>query len=167
MAVDGERDLREIYAASAGRLVAVVYGLTGDYAEAEDAVHEAFARALVRKGQLRAVASPEAWLRTVAVNVARSRFRRRMILDRLVRTGRLARAEATVPVSPDRVAVVEALQRLPRPVRECLVLHYFADLPVAEVARAQDCTVATVKTRLHRGRRALAAALGEREDSRA
>ncbi|WP_319460743.1 sigma factor [Micromonospora sp. RTP1Z1] len=50
----------------------------GDYADAEDVVREPFVRALARPGQLRRVDNPEAWLRTVALKVARSRFRRRV-----------------------------------------------------------------------------------------
>ncbi|MEV0716341.1 RNA polymerase sigma factor [Asanoa sp. NPDC050611] len=164
--MDGEANLRAIYLASAGRLVAVLYALTGDYAEAEDAVHEAFARALSRPGRLRGVESPEAWLRTVAMNVARTRFRRRLLLDRIVHSGRL-RPQSVPPISPDRVALADALQQLPRPVRECLVLRYVADLTVAEVAQAQQCTVDAVKSRLLRGRRALAARLDDKEESRA
>jgi RNA polymerase sigma-70 factor (ECF subfamily) len=165
--MDGEVDLRAIYVASAGRLVAVLYGLTGDFAEAEDAVHEAFARALSRPGQLRRVDSPEAWLRTVAMNVARTRFRRRLLLDRIVHSGKLRRAESTAPISPDRVALAEALQALPRAVRESLVLYYIADLTVADVARAQQSSVDAVKSRLLRGRRMLAILLDEKEESRA
>ncbi|GAA1860015.1 RNA polymerase sigma factor [Asanoa iriomotensis] len=163
--MDSEADLRAIYLASAGRLVAVLYALTGDYAEAEDAVHEAFARALSRPGQLRRVDSPEAWLRTVAMNIARTRFRRRVLLDRIVHSGRL-RPRSVPPISPDRVALADALQELPRVVRECLVLRYVADLTIADVARAQQCSVDAVKSRLLRGRRALAARLDDRLDDK-
>jgi RNA polymerase sigma-70 factor (sigma-E family) len=152
--------LREIYEASAGRLVAQLYGLTGDFAEAQDAVQEAFARALARPGRLRAVDNPEAWLRTVAMNIARSRHRRRAIFDRLVRSGRLDPV-AVPPISSDRVALVAALQRLPRRIREAVVLHYIADLPVAEVATVLGCSADAVKTRLARGRRALAEHMGD------
>jgi RNA polymerase sigma-70 factor (ECF subfamily) len=165
--VDGEVDLHEIYRVAARRLTAQIYGLTGDYAEAQDAVHEAFARALARPSLLRGLASPEAWLRTVAMNVARSRHRRRVLFDRLARAGRL-RAEEVVPsLSPDHVALVAALQRLPRVVREAVVLHYIADLPVAEVATTLGCSVEAVKTRLLRGRRALATDLGDKEATNA
>lgn len=156
-------DLQEIYAASAGRLVAQLYGVTGDFAEAQDAVHEAFARALARGGGLGGVDNPEAWLRRVALNVARSRHRRRAVFERLARGGRIAPPAAVPPLSPDHVALVTALQRLPRPTRETVVLHHIADLPVAEVAAALGCSVDTVKTRLVRGRRALATLLDSRE----
>jgi DNA-directed RNA polymerase specialized sigma24 family protein len=76
-------DLQEICATSAGRLVAQMYGVTGDFAEAQDVVHEAFARALAHPGRMRHVDNPEAWLRRVALNVARSRHRRRVVFDRL------------------------------------------------------------------------------------
>lgn len=155
--MDEREYVREVYAVSAGRLVAQMFALTGDYAEAQDVVQEAFVRALARPSRLRQVDNPEAWLRTVALNVARSRHRRRVIFDRLVRTGRVDRPRGQVDgLSPDHVALVTALQRLSRDVRTTVVLHHIADLPVAEVARALGCSVEAVKTRLVRGRRALA-----------
>ncbi|GIF63376.1 RNA polymerase sigma24 factor [Asanoa ishikariensis] len=165
--MDGDVDLHELYRVAAPRLTAQMFGLTGDYAEAQDAVHEAFARVLARPARLRGVDNPEAWLRTVAMNVARSRHRRRALFDRLVRTGRLPRDEVAPPLSPDHVALVAELQTLPRVVREAVVLHYIADQPVAEVASALGCSVEAVKTRLLRGRRALAVALTDREATRA
>ncbi|MEO3743636.1 RNA polymerase sigma factor [Plantactinospora sp. B5E13] len=160
--MDGQQAVREVYAASAARLVAQLYGVTGDYAEAQDAVHEAFVRALARPGRFRQVANPEAWLRTVALNVARSRYRRRMVFDRLLRSGRLANPDSgPAELSPDHVALVAALQRLPRTTRESVVLYHIGDLSVAEVAATQNCSVEAVKTRLVRGRQALAAHLGE------
>lgn len=164
-----ELDLREVYAASAGRLVAQLYGMTGDFAEAQDAVQEAFARALARPAVLRRVDNPEAWLRRVAMNVARSRHRRRALFDRIVRSGRLPAAGAVPAISADHVALVAALQRLPRAVRETVVLHHIADLSVADVATALGCSVESVKTRLVRGRRTLARYLREtdKENSRA
>jgi RNA polymerase sigma-70 factor (ECF subfamily) len=159
----GEQDqVREVYAASAGRLVSQLYGVTGDFGEAQDVVHEAFARALARPGRLRQLDNPEAWLRTVALNLARSRHRRRAVLNRLVSSRLAAHPEPVAPgLSPDHVALVAALQRLPRAVREAVVLHHLADLPVAEVARQLDCSVDAVKTRLVRGRRALLDLLGD------
>lgn len=158
-----ELDLRDIYAASAGRLVAQLYGVTGDFAEAQDAVQEAFARALSRPAVLSRVDKPEAWLRRVAMNVARSRHRRRTLFDRIARSGRLSTADTTPPISPDHVALVAALQCLPRATRETVVLHYIADLPVAELAVTLGCSVDSVKTRLVRGRRALAHHLRDTE----
>lgn len=154
--MDPDIDLRDLYAASAGRLVAQIYGMTGDFAEAQDAVQEAFARAVAKPAGVRAATNPEAWLFRVAANIARSRHRRHALFDRIVRSGRLTTADATPALSPDHVALVAALQRLPRATRETVVLHHIADLPVAEVAAILGCSVENVKIRLLRGRRALA-----------
>jgi RNA polymerase sigma-70 factor (sigma-E family) len=155
-------ELRAVYAASAARLVSQLYAITGDFAEAQDVVQEAFARALTRPGRFAELANPEAWLRTVAINLARSHGRRRAVLDRLVRTGRVERPGQVVPgLSPDHVALVAALQRLPRAFREAVVLHHLADLPVVEVAATLGCSVSAVKMRLRRGRQALAELLDE------
>ncbi|MFE9689415.1 RNA polymerase sigma factor [Micromonospora sp. NPDC005806] len=160
--MDPLEQIKQVYAASAARLVAQLYAMTGDYAEAQDVVQEAFVRALARPGRFRQLANPEAWLRTVALNVARPRYRRRVLLHGLVRSARLDPAQQHAPdLSPDHVALVGALQRLPWQARETVVLHHLADLPVAEVAAAMGCPVEAVKTRVVRARRALADHLGD------
>jgi len=149
--------VRQAYEAYYGRLVAQVFGLIGDLAEAEDAVQEAFARVLASPRSFVAADDSERWLRVVALNVARTRYRRRWLFDRLVRAGRIEPAPAAVPgLSADRVALLAALRRLAPPTREAVVLHYLADLPVGEVAATLDVPVGTVKARLARGRIALA-----------
>jgi RNA polymerase sigma-70 factor (ECF subfamily) len=106
------------------------------------------------------VIDPEAWLRTVAVNLARTRWRRRRLFDTMVRHGRVARPVESVPgASPDRVALIGALQRLSRPTREVIVLHHLADMSVHEVAESLGIPVGTVKARLSRGRNMLASLL--------
>jgi RNA polymerase sigma-70 factor (ECF subfamily) len=160
--LEAREAVRQAYSAHYRRLVAALYGLTGDYAEAQDLVQEAYARALARPRQFLDVADPEAWLRTVAINLARTRFRRRRLFDTLVRTGRVARPVDSVPgLDPNRVALVAALQKLSRPTRETIVLHHLADLSVHEVAETLGVPVGTVKARLSRGRAMLATLLDE------
>lgn len=162
--LEAREAVRAAYSAYYRRLVAALYGLTGDYSEAQDLVQEAYARALARSKQFLDVADPEAWLRTVAINLARTRFRRRKLFDTLVRTGRVNRPPDTVPgLDPDRVALVTALQQLSRATRETIVLHHLADLSVHEVAETLGVPVGTVKARLSRGRAMLATLLGDRE----
>src|SRR6188508_962264 len=69
-------EIRDLYAASYRRLLGQLIGVTGSVAEAEDVVQEAFVRGLDRPSRLLGADNPEAWLRTVAVNLARSRWRR-------------------------------------------------------------------------------------------
>lgn len=152
--------LHELYDGCYRRLIGQLYVVTGDLGEAQDAVQEAFVRALAARRRFARVDNPEAWLRVVALNVARRRIRRRAHLDRLLR--RAAPAVRTVPgLSPDHVAVVAALRRLPPAQAEAVALHYLADLPVAEIADLTGVAVGTVKARLSRGRARLAALLAD------
>jgi RNA polymerase sigma-70 factor (ECF subfamily) len=156
--------IAELYHGCYRRLVAQVYAFTIDLAEAQDVVQEAFARALARPRGLADVDNPEAWLRTVAINVVRRRWRRRQLLDTiLLRDRPVARLVEPAP-GPERADLRRALTELPTGYREVLVLHYFADLPVDEIAGLLGVPVGTVKSRLHRGRTALAAQLGDYRD---
>lgn len=155
--------VQEVYATSYRRLVGQLTGVTGDPVEAEDAVMEAFARAVNSSRSFLAADNPEAWLRTVAVNVTRTRWRRarffRDVSHRLVDDRTLPGAYADLRA--DRVALLAALRRLPAAQREAIALHHLADLPVREVADAVGAPVGTVKARLARGRAALAVLLAD------
>jgi RNA polymerase sigma-70 factor (ECF subfamily) len=151
--------LREVYAVAYPRLVGQLAGVTGDPAEAEDVVMEAFARAATRTSSFHEADNPEAWLRTVAVNLARSRWRRMMRWAHLV--PQLATGDAYADLPDDRLALLSALRQLPAAQREAIALHHLADLPVAEVALTLGVPEGTVKARLARGRAALAALLTE------
>lgn len=152
--------IRELYAACYQRLVVQLYPVAGDLAEAQDVVQEAFVRLLAAPGRLARLTSPEAWLRTVALNVLRSRWRRGKVLRRLL--PRIEAESAEVPgADPEHVALMAALRQLPAGQRAAIALHYLADLPVAEVAGALGVSAGTVKSRLSRGRAALAELLGE------
>lgn len=150
----GADRVRAVFEVSYRRLVGQLYGVCGDLTEAEEVVAEAFARAVQHQRTFAQLDNPEAWLRTVAVNVSRTRRRRaRMAAER-------ERTETRHPVFDDeRMELMAALRRLPLPQREAIALHYLADLPVNEVAESLGVPVGTVKTRLSRGRAALAVLL--------
>lgn len=149
-----EADFDAFYTATSSRLVRQVYLLVGNLAEAEDVVHEAYERAWLQWGRVAELDSAEAWIRTVARRLAISRWRR----ARNATTAWRRRAgEQTSPApSPDHVALVAALRRLPESQRVAIVLHHLADLTVEQVALETGSTPSTVKTRLVRGRAALA-----------
>ncbi|HYN97086.1 MAG TPA: RNA polymerase sigma factor, partial [Pilimelia sp.] len=156
-----EQAIGELYHASYRRLVAQVFAFTTDLTEAQDVVQEAFARALARPGGLAGMDSPEAWLRTVAINVVRRRWRRRKLLDTILLRDRPVTRTVAPPPGPERTDLRDALATLAEPYRQVVVLHYFADLPVEEIAGVLDVPTGTVKSRLSRARAALAEQLGD------
>ncbi|MDR7280678.1 RNA polymerase sigma factor [Catenuloplanes atrovinosus] len=158
---EDERALTEIYHACYRRLVTQVYAFTTDLTEAQDVVQEAFARALARPGTLTSLDNPEAWLRTVAINVIRRRWRRRKLLDTILMRDRPLIEAVSPPPGPERPDVHAALARIPAGYRQVITLHYFADLPVEEIAQLLDLPTGTVKSRLHRGRAAMSELLAD------
>jgi RNA polymerase sigma-70 factor, ECF subfamily len=161
-AMAGSGSFEEFYSGTVGRLLGQLFPVTGDLHEAEEVVQEAFARAAVRWARLRDYDVPEAWVRRVAMNLAADRARslRRQAGAML----RLSPPPEVPPVSVEALALADALRTLPIRQRQVIVLHHLVDLPVEEVARTLAMRDGTVKSLLARGRRALAAKLGEPEE---
>jgi RNA polymerase sigma-70 factor (sigma-E family) len=162
--MSGTPDLDELYDASYRRLVVQLYAVCGDLADAEDAVQEAFVTALRKRGDLRRVANPEAWVRTVALNQLRGGWRHAAVVRRY--QGQVPGPQGAVEVGPEHVAIVAALAEVDHEQREVVVLHYLADLGVAEIAAELGIPQGTVKSRLSRARTKLAHLLDEREEPR-
>jgi RNA polymerase sigma-70 factor (ECF subfamily) len=152
-------EFTEFYAASFRRLVGQLYAMTGNTAEAQDAVQEAFVRAWERRGKLDAHGSPEAWVRATAWRIAVSRWQRARLGELLMRARPVA--PSTDGPSPDRVALIDALRKLPAEQRRAVVLYHLCDRTIAEIAAETGAPVGTVKARLARGRTALAPYLRE------
>jgi RNA polymerase sigma-70 factor (ECF subfamily) len=147
----------EFYQGSRQRLLGFVFVLTGNLAEAQDAVQEAYIRAWQRWSTVSGYDDPEAWVRVVATRIAVSRWR--SLRSRARAYLRHGATETVPPPGTETVEVVAALRRLPEEQRTALALYYLLGMPVAEVARETDAPVGTVKARLSRGRAALAGLL--------
>jgi RNA polymerase sigma-70 factor, ECF subfamily len=152
----------EFYAGAVGRLVGQLFPVTGDLHEAEEVAQEAFTRAAARWSRLRDYDLPEAWVRRVAMNLVTDRGRSLRRHAKAMR--KLRPPPAVLPASVEALALAEALRTLPVRQRQVLVLHYLVDLSVEEVADTLGMPTGTVKSLLSRGRRALAAKLGETEE---
>ena len=148
------RSFEEFFAASYGPLVGLLFAFLHDRAQAEDVVQDAFASALLRWRLVRGYHDPEAWVRKVAFRRAVDHHRRNARQFRALL--RLGPAPSPPPVGAEHVDLVRALRKLPLAQREVLVLHYVAELAVDQVAAELGLPAGTVKSRLSRGRAALA-----------
>ncbi|MFE9765355.1 SigE family RNA polymerase sigma factor [Streptomyces sp. NPDC005808] len=149
-----EEEFDAFYATAFPRLTGQLYAFTGDHGEAQDVVQEAFVRAWDQRREFLLDGAPEAWIRTVAMRLAVSRWRRARRWLELVR--RNPPPQHVPGPDPDRATLVAALRTLPEPQRMALVLHHLCDLSVEQVASETGAPVGTVKARLSRGRAALA-----------
>ncbi len=156
-------DFAELYTAQFHSLTIQLYAYTGDFAMAQDMVQEAFARAVPKWSTLRTYDDPTAWVRKVAFNLATSRWRRARTATAFARRQREEHAEGP---TPDRVALHDALGRLPERQRRIVIMHYLADLPVAEIAHSEGVPEGTVKSWLSKARTALAVHLADPQEAR-
>lgn len=155
---DAPTEFGVVYAASRARLVGQLTAVTGSFAEAEELVQDAFAKAFVRWSRVGRLDNPELWVRQVAFRAAINRWRHLRIVQR----HRPRTALAPEP-SGDTVDLIRALRQLRPTQRAVLVLHYVADLSIEEIAGQLGRPTGTVKAQLSRGRRSLAALLREEE----
>ena len=164
--MDDDDVLRAVYDVSYRRLVTQVVALCGNRSEAEDVVQESFLAALTHRRDFAEAANKEAWLRTVALNLLRHRWRRARVAGRVLPK---FRADLRIDLGPqapeDHVAIVDALNQLSLPVRVTVVLHYIADLSVARIASELAVPEGTVKARLARARAQMSGYLGDREEA--
>jgi RNA polymerase sigma-70 factor (ECF subfamily) len=139
------------------RLVAQLYAITLNPAEAHDVVREAYSRAWRRWADVGSSADPTAWVRRVAVRSTMRSWRR--TVARLA-PGR--RRGALVDGGEPRTrAALAALGRLPDTERRAVVLVDMAGVPVVEVAALEQVPPGTVAARLSRGRRVVGDALAD------
>lgn len=145
---------RALYRDEYPKVAGYAFRLTRDTELAHDVAQEAFTRLLSRWVGVR---EPRAYVFHVATNLARDAWKARVRAERLATDAALAPTE-TEP-APDR-SVLDAIARLPRRHREVVLLHYYADLAVPDVASAVGRPPGTVKRQLSEARAHLADSLG-------
>ncbi len=128
-------------------------------AAAEDAVGEAVLLAWQSFPRLRDPSAAKSWLLRICVNCACGQRRK---------TGREVALEGLEErAAPERDEALSDLWRavcsLPRDQRLAVLLYYYEDMPVAEIARTLGIAQGTVKSRLGRGRDRLRQMLREEE----
>jgi RNA polymerase sigma factor (sigma-70 family) len=139
--------------------------LLGDGAEGQDAVQEALIKAWRNWGSLREPGSFEPWFDRIVVNVCRDRMRR----HRGVRLVDLEAAEAVEAADPFRLVfardeVAAAVGGLNPDHRIVVVLRFWQDMSLEQVAEVLGVPLGTVKSRLHYALRGLRAQLRESND---
>jgi RNA polymerase sigma-70 factor (sigma-E family) len=145
-------------------LVRLALIMVGDLATAEDVVQDAFERLHRGWHNLRQPSSGLAYLRSCVLNGCRSVHRRAAVARKL--GPRLAGPQeggcpGGASAADDRGEMAAALRVLPRRQREVLVLRYYADLDVAQIATTLRITPSAVRSSNSRGLAALARALRE------
>ncbi len=144
-------EVERLYRDQGGRVWSAVFAHAGDRGVADDAVAEAFAQLLRRGDDVR---DATAWVWTAAFRLAAGELKRRSRFSPNVPE------RAYEPESAD-TRVIAAIRTLPERQRAAVLLRYYADRPVTEVAKALGVRASTARVHLHRARNRLKELLGE------
>jgi RNA polymerase sigma factor (sigma-70 family) len=134
-----------LYLEEGGRIWRAVFAFAHDAELASDAVAEAFAQALAR-GE--AIKSPRAWVWQAVFRIASGMLKER---------GRLVSFDPELAYETSEVnhELLWALRQLPPQQRAAVILFYYADRPVREIAQILEASVIAVRVNLNRGRKRL------------
>jgi RNA polymerase sigma-70 factor (sigma-E family) len=140
MARGGDEDFDVMFHRTLARAIAVARRMVGDPSLAEDLAAEAFTRAYARWPRLRSSGYVEGWVLRVVTNLAIDHLRRQP-----------PNVPASHPIdgieaATLRLALADAMARLPRRQREVVALRYFSDLSEADVAGTLGVSIGAVKS---------------------
>ena len=143
--------------------------LTGNRADAEDVVQEAFVQVYLHAKELKEPAGFKSWFYRILTRLAWKcgRNGKREIPDEDIAV-RADRADGGDCLSrligkEERERVRKAVESLDEKHRSIVVLYYFNNFTTAEIARITGCFEGTVKSRLHAARKKLEKSLGDDE----
>jgi RNA polymerase sigma-70 factor (ECF subfamily) len=152
--LEPRESVEAVYRADAERLWRAVYAFAGDAEIASDAVAEAFAQVLNRGA---AVRDPAAWTWRTAFRISAGALKAR---------GAGVRVETPPDEHVDQYGdpdLLAALRQLPEAQRAAVILFYYADLPIREIADRLGTNSLAVRANLSRGRGRLRELLGDQD----
>jgi RNA polymerase sigma-70 factor (sigma-E family) len=160
-AFDRDTAIERLFRTEYRSLLRLVSLLVDDPASAEDVVQDAFVKLHRAWDRVGAIDDAPSYLRSIAMNTARSGLRRRIVRDRY----RPEQRHEQTSAEDDTVArehedeVIAAVRGLPQRQRECIALRYYLNLTESEIAAALGISAGSVKSHTHRAMAALASKL--------
>ncbi len=157
-AKNGDKDaFVALVAAYKGVLYNLAIRLTGSYDVADDMVQESFLHAYAAIGTFNSKKRFYSWIYTICLNVLRDYLRKRKnMADRSEDIERRFHI-SSAPGPKDFLLqkelhniIIDALQRLPLPLRECIVLRFFHDLSFSEVSEICSISENAAKKRVYK-----------------
>jgi RNA polymerase sigma-70 factor (ECF subfamily) len=156
----GDREAFRVLVERESRAVIGVCGrILRDPVEAQDAAQDAFTQAFLALATFRGDGPFGAWVRRIAIRIAIARLAARRELSRLDEAVDPWAMTLTSDDDPeanllgleDRATVIDAVKKLPASQRDVILLRFYGDLSLQEIARVTSHPIGTVKSRLSRG----------------
>ena len=165
-AIDVDALVVTMFRQEASSLVRLARLFVDDRNAAEDLVQEAFIRLARSAHKLRDVEKAPAYLRSIVLNLARDSNRRGLVsLRHHLPSDEQASVDDQITLREDQQRVIDSLRELPHRQRECIVLRYYDELGIDDIANTLGISRNSVKTHLSRGLESLERKLEEPLDS--
>ena len=166
IASDGAEDraqaLTRMVAEYQGALLRMCYLYLQDASAAQDAVQETFLKAYKGYEAFRGESQERTWLMSIAINVCRDMNRSAWLrhIDRRVTPEDVP---LPAPQAEEALALAEAIRRMPNRHRDVILLYYYQDMTIKEVAEALHAAPSTILKRLNQAKDKLKTLLTEDE----
>lgn len=134
-----------------------------DRTAAEDAVQETFLKAYRHMDTFRAESTERTWLMSIAINTCRDMNRSAWFRHTDRRITPEDMSLAAPPQDEDALALAEAIRRLPARHRDVILLYYYQDMTIREVAQTLRAAPSTILKRLNQAQDKLRTALDGNE----
>lgn len=147
------------------RIFGLAMRMTGNRTDALDATQDAFVAAFRNARSFKGTSAFSTWLYRIGINACHDLLRKkaRLVPSEDVDPGETAgRVDDDVPL---RMDLVVALQELGADYRQAVLMHDLGGFPYEDIAAITGVQVGTVKSRISRGRKKLAALLEQRDAS--
>ena len=155
-----------LFQSEAASLVRLTRLFVDDRNAAEDLVQEAFIRLARNAHRLEDLQKAPAYLRSIALNLARDHNRRGLVsLRHHLPSDEQAAVEDQIELREDQQRVIDALRELPHRQRDCIVLRYYDELSIDDIAETLGISRNSVKTHLGRGMTSLERLLASNDDA--
>lgn len=143
-----EQAFYRLVSARRQKLYGIAYSYLRNEADALDAIQETVCKAWAKCHQLKDASAFVPWLIRILIHCCMDELKRRKRV--LPFASELSQPEGEM-VSVHRLDLDSALDRLKPKYRHVLILKYYEDMTLAEIARVLNCPEGTVKTWLHQG----------------
>ena len=167
---------RKLYDLYKEKIYFTAYSILKDKQLSEDALQEVFVKVYTRINDLKVAQRFEVWLYRITVNVARDIYSKKKLLSYVSIEDdegyTLEIADASEDSIPENIVLnretskelVNAIYQLPQHHRIPLILYYFNNMKIEDIAFVMECSNGTIKSRLHHGKRALRKRLVDSEE---
>ena len=167
IAADAQAGAARLVAEYGNRLFTAACRIVQNETDAEDLVFRTFEAVVAKIGKFDGRSQFFSWMYSVMLNFRRMDLRRKGA-NALVFDGEIPETEDPSPdpaealaIKADAESIRAAVDRLAEPMRTVVVLRYFEEMELADIARAISAPLGTVKFRLHHARRELAEMLSQ------